>query len=611
MIKIADTLKNLVTGLGTSKDKSQGGAFTFEAITDQELNAMHRKDWLARKIVDIIPNDMTREWRDWQADDKSIEAIERLEKSPLINLQAKVNKALRMARLLGGSAIYIGIRNAQPQEPLELDRIKLGDLQYLHVLNKSEVTAGELETDIQSEFFGEPKGYSISGANGTQLEVHPSRIVRFIGGQILDTRMATANQWGDSVLQIVYDAVQNAGSVQQHIAALIPEAKTDIIYVPQLSKFLENTTTTKQLTDRFAYANMVKSMFGMTLLEGNGGTGDNALGEKWEQKQISFAQLPELAQLFLQIASGAADIPATRLLSQSPAGMNATGESDTRNYYDNISSRQVTELQPRLNRIDEVIIRSATGKRDESIHYTWAPLWGLSEKEKAEVFKTKADGARALAGNGQSSPIMPLDALSEALVNSFIEDGSLPGLEKAIEEYGGLAEQEDDEDDIIAAALPKGKQKPDELADAAPRTLYVSRKLLNAGDLLTWAQENGFKTTLSADDLHVTVTYSRKPVDWFKMGSAWQDEVRVNAGGARQIERYGDATVLLFSSNELIWRHEEMIDKGATWDHPEYQPHVTIAYGFEGEVADIEPYQGELVFGPEIFSEIDENWQSS
>lgn len=41
---------------------------------------------------------------------------------------------------------------------------------------------------------------------------------------------------------------------------------------------------------------------------------------------------------FLQIVSGAADIPAIRLLSQSPAGMNATGESDLRNYYDRLSA---------------------------------------------------------------------------------------------------------------------------------------------------------------------------------------------------------------------------------------------------------------------------------
>ena len=43
-----------------------------------------------------------------------------------------------------------------------------------------------------------------------------------------------------------------------------------------------------------------------------------------------------MVRTFLQVAAGAADIPVTRLLGQSPAGLSATGESDTRNYYDMI-----------------------------------------------------------------------------------------------------------------------------------------------------------------------------------------------------------------------------------------------------------------------------------
>ena len=79
---------------------------------------------------------------------------------------------------------------------------------------------------------------------------------------------------------------------------------------------------------------------------------------------------------FLQSVSGAADIPGTRLLGQSPAGMNATGESDLRNYYDRLQA---------MFRMDEALIRSALGSRPADVYYDWAPLWGMSEKEKADV----------------------------------------------------------------------------------------------------------------------------------------------------------------------------------------------------------------------------------
>ena len=82
-----------------------------------------------------------------------------------------------------------------------------------------------------------------------------------------------------------------------------------------------------------------------------------------------------------------------------------------------------------MHRLDEVIIRSALGKRDEAIYSRWAPLYTLSEKEKAETFKMKADAARTIAGTGGMSPaLMPIEALSDALVNELVEDGSLSGL---------------------------------------------------------------------------------------------------------------------------------------------------------------------------------------
>src|SRR5690606_38305805 len=108
--------KSLITGLGTSKDKTTSMVYAFTPINDEQLNAMHRSDWLARKIVDIIPHDMTREWREWQATNEQIEATEAVEKRPEISLQPKVTLAMQKARLMGGAAIYIGLKDGKPSE---------------------------------------------------------------------------------------------------------------------------------------------------------------------------------------------------------------------------------------------------------------------------------------------------------------------------------------------------------------------------------------------------------------------------------------------------------------------------------------------------------------
>jgi hypothetical protein len=149
------------------------------------------------------------------------------------------------------------------------------------------------------------------------------------------------------------------------------------------------------------------------------------------------------------------------------------------------------------------------------------------------------------------------------------------------------------------------------------RPLYVYRRLKNARDLIAWAQKAGFASTLAAGDMHVTLAYSRRPVNWFAMGGTFgppSGEITVSAGGPRRVEKMGDqgAVALVFGSPELQWRHEEMVKAGAGWDHADYYPHVTITYAAgDVDLAAVEPYQGKLVFGPETFEAIDEDWTGS
>lgn len=149
-----------------------------------------------------------------------------------------------------------------------------------------------------------------------------------------------------------------------------------------------------------------------------------------------------------------------------------------------------------------------------------------------------------------------------------------------------------------------------------PQPLYVSRQLeaASARELLHWAREQGIPGLEPASELHVTVLYSRTAVDWFDMGSDWQSDpagrLRIPPGGPRAVEKFGeDCIVLRFASSELKWRHDSMVERGASHDFEEYAPHITLAkdLGFDpAGIEQLEPFQGELVFGPEIFGPIRE-----
>lgn len=154
-----------------------------------------------------------------------------------------------------------------------------------------------------------------------------------------------------------------------------------------------------------------------------------------------------------------------------------------------------------------------------------------------------------------------------------------------------------------------GAKKP--AAKAAPRSLYVSRKVANSAELIAWAKEQGFATTVPAEELHVTVCFSRAELDWMKVDPA-PAALTVPPGGPRVVEPLGDkgAVVLLFRSPELEARHAEILKAGASHDFPSYHCHVTITYaGGDMDLSAVKPFEGAIEFGPELFAELDDDWK--
>lgn len=171
---------------------------------------------------------------------------------------------------------------------------------------------------------------------------------------------------------------------------------------------------------------------------------------------------------------------------------------------------------------------------------------------------------------------------------------------------------EDPEDD----GDPQDDSKPASFAADDPRPLYVYRRLTNAAELLDWARGQGFTSLVPPEDLHVTIMYSKRPVNWLKMGGFWgwngdTSDHLVPYGGPRIVEPIGEegAVALFFFSGHLQQRNREMRDAGASWDYPDYLPHVTLTYDVGSlDLAQVKPYQGELRFGPEIFEPLQDDW---
>jgi hypothetical protein len=141
-------------------------------------------------------------------------------------------------------------------------------------------------------------------------------------------------------------------------------------------------------------------------------------------------------------------------------------------------------------------------------------------------------------------------------------------------------------------------------------TLYVSRSVDNAEDILAWATEQGIPNLYKPEDVHVTIAFSRAPVSWDAMGDA-PEELNVPKGGFRQLAYLGDkgALVLKFTSASLTARWNQMCLNGASWDYEGYVPHITLSLRAPGiDLTKITPYKGPILLGAEVFGPVDEDW---
>lgn len=615
---ILDKLINAIAGLGTGREKATHNVREFVPMQPSDLLNCYRDSRLAANIVDMPARDATKKGRQWNAQPDEISKLEAEEKR--LNLTGKLMELIQTARLVGGAYLYLAT-GEDPMTPLVPENHGVGSLRFLTLFDKT-VVSGENERvrDPESEWFNRYEWYRIQTGDGTPFVVHASRLVHLRGVGVPYVHAApTAHHDGDSVLNSMMEAVNGVDSTFANMVAMVFEGKIDVLKIPDLMARVsgaDHANFEAALNRRLATFSMSKGIHGLGVIDAN---------EEFDSKNMSYAGVADMATLIMQYLSGLAGVPMTKLFGMSPAGLNATGEYDDVNYKDWIKTFQTMDLDPACSRLFEMLIRSALGDRPEEVHYTWRDISAPKPKDVAEI----GDKLGQLLDRIVKSNLYPEEVMAQVVVNTMTEYAILPGFESAVlqwfedngvkpgdpEAYAKLVEEAGpDEAELLEAGgnpapgqPATGAKRP--VADMAPRPLYVSRKVLNGEEILEHYRAQGIDGLYPADELHVTIIYSRDAVDWIKMGSAWDEELTVNAGGPRVMALFGTHLVLQFAHSELQWRNYGMRESGASYDHDEYLPHVSIAGDYQPLAGtdverDVQPYRGRILLGPEIFEDV-------
>jgi phage-related protein (TIGR01555 family) len=396
---VKDGWSNLVTGLSAyATSKKKYTRHKLGLITDQDLESMYAGDGLAARIVDLLVDDMFRECWDYYFPDldelkaeKIIDQYKGIMES--IGAYQKCTEAIKWGRLYGGSLILIGVTDGRtPDKPLDPKKIKT--FENLKVIDRSDVDFYKIEFQLDplKPRYGLPEYYSIrfDVEQNFQAEtrVHYSRIIEIHGASLPNgATIFSAEQryWGLSVLQRVEDHLKTLGESLGSIDQLLQEMSVGKYKVKDLANMLSLPEGKEMIQRRVEVMDLTRSVFRSQYLDTD---------EDYTRDEVSFNGVPQILYIIFMLISADTGYPITRLFGVSPAGMNATGESDMRNYYDAVRSKQTFQLQPIVLRLVKII---SEWLGIEEPYIKFAPLQTMNEKEQAELDKLNADKDKVAA----------------------------------------------------------------------------------------------------------------------------------------------------------------------------------------------------------------------
>ena len=378
---------NQGTGLGTGLDKSQGNFFTPTRIYWRSwLEVLCVESWTARNAIDIPTDDMFIRWRQVLGKDKgAVEAFEMGERESRVELA--LNQAMKAGDQYGTGAVVMVTAEDTLDTPLDVKRIREGDLKALHYFDRYDLSVTERDYEFLSPNFGKPIFYRVHPAHGVQIErVHHSRVLRFDGIRPPTVSGFTSydQDFGVSELVPIIVALLEDASGAQSVSHMMQEASIPVLHIAGLRETIAGGGDPGEPTPSEIGQQIRQSMSNFRLL-----MLDEPGREEFMRVAVQFGGLPDILDRFQHRVAQARKIPLTRWEGRAPSGMSATGESDMKNYVLMMEAARTKKLRDVLYVLDQVLARNI-GMR-EPPEFKWESLLELSDMEIAEASKTKAE----------------------------------------------------------------------------------------------------------------------------------------------------------------------------------------------------------------------------
>lgn len=382
-----DGWKNIITGLGMKRqDRTTNTTIAMAPkLVAEELTQLYYGEGLGNKIVTGIPSDMVR--AGWEVSGDKDGTLYRAQKR--LKVKKSLKEALSWARLYGGSIVVMDIpKTGSLDQPLNLTALqgRNAPIRSLRVYPSAriEMQSTDFVDDVTSPWFEGVERFRVRKLyGGGFFEVHRSRCLVFYGmpnpGVESDGLTQEERFWGVSVITPIVQGLSSLGAMLQGVGHMGQEFSVAKIKISNLEQLVAENDYLS-IEKRAEVIALTKSMIHAVLL---------GEGEEFTRENVTFAGVPETIDRMMQWVAGMSGYPVTRLFGRSAAGMNATGDNDMKQYYEQVKADQELILEPELTTLLQVINwGEGSTVKDKDLLVEFAPLQPLSEAEQATVRKT-------------------------------------------------------------------------------------------------------------------------------------------------------------------------------------------------------------------------------
>lgn len=424
-----DAFVNPHTGMGTpGKDRSLDTTFERGTVLRPEtLSAQYHHNDLFRRVVTKLPTEALRQGfevvvsqkeegqqrPDVQAEisSKMNEALAKLGAVPML-LKADV-----WGRLFGGAALIVGVNDGTDDPTLPVKREAIKGVEWLRVEHRPELKIDSYYDDPNADKYGEPMIYAVhptarAGGHFKPYKVHETRVILF-GGALTTESERTRNEGFDfSVLQAPWDTLKANGTIWHMASLMLEENGIGILQTSGLDQIMSTTEGASGMTTRVQNFDLLRNFLKTALIH---------TSEKYTRIAVPLGGVKDVIEVFMQRVAAAVDMPATILWGRAPAGLNATGESDIRGWYDSVGAHQLNVIAPAAEALAEFLFLAkpgptTDGKIPEMWEVKFPSLWLQTEQEIAAERKTVAETDAIHEGMGAVTA-------DEIRINRFRPDG--------------------------------------------------------------------------------------------------------------------------------------------------------------------------------------------